>query len=205
MLRVIRTELYFNPLEIKWQFPELIISNPGISTAFFRCDPRAFEFERVISSIIFHTTEGRAAREAGAFLDTALQNAPFPIQPHLSEYRLLNVGPVEKIHNSEIIVEHSPPEGIPFHKLLSGASIVTAGTYVGAGALGAGGGPLLFLTVPAGILVVGGAMVMVLAIAKGLIPRMERAMGTKDKTPPAGPTTTTATPTTRTRKRKAGK
>jgi hypothetical protein len=127
MLRVIRTELYFNPLEIKWQFPELIISNPGISAAFFRCDPRAFELERVISSIIFHTTEGRAAREVGAFLDTALQNAPFPILPHFLEHRVLNVGPIEKIHNSEIIVEHSPPEGIQFHKLLSGASIITVG------------------------------------------------------------------------------
>ena len=127
MLRVIRTELYFNPLEIKWQFPELIISNPGISAAFFRCDPRAFELERVISSIIFHTTEGRAAREVGAFLDTALQNAPFPILPHFLEHRVLNVGPIEKIHNSKIIVEHSPPEGIQFHKLLSGASIITVG------------------------------------------------------------------------------
>jgi hypothetical protein len=201
MLRVIRTELYFNPLEIKWQFPELIVSNPGISAAFFRCDPRAFEFERVISSIIFHTTGGRAAREVGAFLDTALQNAPFPTEPHLPLYRVLNVGPIEKIHNSEIIIEHSPPEGIPFHKLLSGASIVTAGTYVGVGALGAGGGPLLFLTVPVGILVVGAAVVMLHVIDKGLIRRMERA-GTKDKTPPAGPTTTTTTPTTRTSKRR---
>jgi len=40
---------------------------------------------------------------------------------------VLNVGPIEKIHNSEIIVEHSPPEGIQFHKLLSGASIITVG------------------------------------------------------------------------------
>jgi hypothetical protein len=48
MLRVIRTELYFNPLEIKWQVPELIINNPGISAAFFPCSPGGFEFERII-------------------------------------------------------------------------------------------------------------------------------------------------------------
>jgi hypothetical protein len=202
MLRVIRTELYFNPLEIKWQFPELIISNPGISAAFFRCDPKNFDLDKVISFTIFNTREGGTAREVGAFLDTALQNAPFPREHHLLEYRVLNVGPIEKVHNSEIIIEHSPPEGIPFHKLLSGASIVTVGTYVGVGALGSGGGPLLFLTVPAGILVVGAAAAIVLAFAKGLTYAMERAMRARDKTPPAGPTTTTTTPTTRTRKRR---
>jgi hypothetical protein len=96
MLRVIRTELYFNPLEIKWQFPELIISNPGISAAFFRCDPEGFDIGKVISRPIFDTTGAPSdllqahlrlqtrmrPQLVAAFLDTALQNGPF----HWSEH-----------------------------------------------------------------------------------------------------------------------
>src|SRR5262249_20880823 len=113
----------------------------------------------------------------------------------------LNGPIIDKIYNEQVIIEHSPPEGIPFGKLLSGASVVTIGTYVGF--QGIVGGPLLFLAVAAGILAVGAPIVMLHVIDKGLIHRMERAMGTKDKTtPPAGSTTTS---TTRTRRRKAGK
>jgi hypothetical protein len=114
----------------------------------------------------------------------------------------LNTGPVEKIYGSEIIVEHSPPEGIPFRKLLSGASVLTIGTYIGSMALG--GSPLLYVAVPLGIILVSAAVSIGHAFDKGLNHVVERAIG-KDKTPPAGPTTMTTPPTTGTRKRKADK
>ncbi len=192
MLRVIRTELYFNPLEIKWQVPELIISNPGISAAFFPCSPRGFEFERIISRPVLLGQVGGVL----AFLDTALQNAP--LRSYGSEYDVLNPGLIRSIYNSEIIIEHSPPEGIQFGKLISGvASLITIGTYVGSG------DPLLFLTIPAGIIVVGAAVSIARAFDKGLNHVVERAIGSKDKTPPMGPTTPkTTTPTARRTRKK---
>jgi hypothetical protein len=173
MLRVIRTELYFNPLEIRWQFPERVINNPGISAAFFRCDPKSFDFEKVTLTVpkVVGQTEVRA------FLDTGLQNAPS------LAHRELNTNIIDKIYNSEIIVEHSPPEGIPFGKLLTAStSVVTIGTYIGSNDL------LLFLKVSLGIIVMGGAVVIVRAFDKGLTHVMERAIGSKDKTAPRSTT-----------------
>jgi hypothetical protein len=197
MLRVIRTELYFNPFEISWQVPELIISNPGISAAFFPCAPRGLEFERIISSPVIFTRS--VEQEVPAFLDMALQNAPF--RSYGVEYRVLNQSIIEKIYNSEIVVEHSPPEGIPFGKLLSGASVITVGTFVGSMALG--GSPLLYVAVPLGIILVSAAVSIGRAFDRGLNHVVERAIGSGDKTPPVGRTTTTTTgPTPRTTRRR---
>jgi hypothetical protein len=195
MLRVIRTELYFNPFEIRWRFPELVISNAGISAAFFPCKPRGLEFEKILSG----PQAFEPVRAIPEFLDAAIQNAPF--RNYGLEYQVLNTGPVEKIYNSAIIVEHSPPEGIPLGKLLSSASVITIGTFVGSAA--AGGSPLLYVAVPLGIILVSAAVSMARAFDKGLNHVVERAIGLKDKTHPEGPAT--STPTARTRKRKAGK
>jgi hypothetical protein len=195
MLRVIRTELYFNPFEVKWLAPELVISNPGISAAFFRCDPRSFDFEKVFSTNPVSLTADERSRAVSAFLDAALQNAH-----GLEHPAVLNSGPISKIFGSEIIVEHSPPEGILFGKLLSSASLVTIGTYVGL--QGMGGSPLLFVAVPAGIIVVGAAVAIVRAFDRGLTHVIERATS-RNKTPSVRPTPTATTePTTRTTKRR---
>jgi hypothetical protein len=79
MLRVIRTELYFNPLEIRWRSAELAVSNPGISAAFFHGDPKRFDFDQVLSDPM-HLKPWRPVLDA--FFDAALQNAPFdPSRP----------------------------------------------------------------------------------------------------------------------------
>jgi hypothetical protein len=198
MLRVIRTELYFNPLEIKWQFPELIISNPGISAAFFRCDPERFDFEKVISSpssdiiggdlstILRGLAEQPTTREllVRAFLDRALQNAPFAYG--LEPPHELNTNIIDKIYGESIIVEQTPPKGIPFRELVvPGTSIITVGTYVASGDI------LLCLKVAAGIIIIGGAVAIVRAFDKGLTHVVERAIGSKDKTPARSTATTT--------------
>jgi hypothetical protein len=68
----------------------------------------------------------------------------------------LNSDIIRSIYNEPFIIERSPPEGIQFGKLLSGASFITIGTFVGF--QGVGGDPLLFLAVPAGIIIVGAAV-----------------------------------------------
>jgi hypothetical protein len=51
-----------------------------------------------------------------------------------------------------MVIEQPPPLGIPFSDLIKGASAATIGAYVGVQT--ADGHLLLFLTVPAGIIVV---------------------------------------------------
>lgn len=37
-MRVIRTEMYFDPREINWPLPELVTNTPGIAAAYFQID-----------------------------------------------------------------------------------------------------------------------------------------------------------------------
>jgi hypothetical protein len=188
MLRVIRTELYFNPFDIKWRFPELVVSNPGISMAFFGCDPSRLDFEKIFSTPVSPMERVEPPQVLRAFFDTALQNAPFNTYG-FQAYHELNKPIIDEIYNEPIIIEHSPAEGIPLGKLLSGASVATIGTYVGL--QGVWGNPLLFVAVPAGIIVVGAAVAVVRAFDKGLNHAVERAIGSKDK--PVDPTPTLRT------------
>src|SRR5262249_12322564 len=155
--------------------PELIVSNPGISAAFFHCNPDTFDLDKVISRPVPVSSE--RMREVSIFLDMALQNAQF--HTRWLEHDLLNLSIIRSIYGSVVVIEHAAHEGVPFGKLLSGAWIVTVGTFVGL--QGIGGGPLLFLAVAAGILAVGAPVVMLHAIDKGLIHAVERAWGRKTR------------------------
>ena len=120
-----------------------------------------------------------------AFLDRALQNAPFAYG--LEPPHELNTNIIDKIYDEPIIVEQSPPKEIPFKEMVPGASIVTVGTYVASGDI------LLCLKVAAGIIIIGGAVAIVRAFDKGLTHVVERAIGSKDKTPARSTATTTRT------------
>jgi len=182
MLRVIRTELYFDPNEIVWRSAEQkakAISgiNPGISAAFFHGNLEDFDFEQVLSNPIRVEPQRRVL---DAFFDAALQNAPFTPSRPLSK---LNKSIANKIIREPVIIEHSPPLGIPFGKLLFSAPVVIVGAI-----LGIAGSPLMFATVPAGILAVGAPIVMLSAMNE----LVKRAFRSKDK-PPTRPTETTKT------------
>jgi hypothetical protein len=182
MLRVIRTELYFDPLKIKWSRAELVFGNPGISMAFFRCHPEAIDWQDALRDVLSSPLSVFAHEPlhiVRAFIDAALQREPFNAYGYQTPVES-NRTIVDEILREPIIIENSPPEGVPFQQLFSGASIASIGTYVGL--RGLEGGPLLFLAVPAGILVVGAAISISRAIDKGLNHAMERAiMKTKSK------------------------
>ncbi len=135
MLRVIRTELYFNPLEIQWRFPELVVSHPGISMAFFKCDPEHFDLGQIFSSLFLSFPEPQSLpaepQLLRPFFDAALQNAPFHIHGRFGEE--LNPAIIDEIYQEGVIVEHSPPEAIPLGKAISGASVVTVGASLSDG------------------------------------------------------------------------
>jgi hypothetical protein len=174
-LRVIRTEMYFDPREIIWPLEEQIFGNPGVSVAFFGFKAKGDELNELP---IFHIQKIDRKIDAEIirpFVDQALRNESYPfLVPGLSETRTseFNRRFVDYIFEQPIIIEQSPPEGMPFINLLKHASAASIGAYVGTQA--ADGHPLLFLTVPAGIIVVGSAIAISNAINRGLNKAIER-------------------------------
>jgi hypothetical protein len=173
-VRVIRTEMYFDALQLSWPFAEEIHSNPGISAAFFGCDTVDLSDVPIFSAL----ETGRRVDEAilRVFIDHALRNPPRARWRLLETEVEFNPRVVDYVLEQQIIVERSPAEGIPLIELFKGASIATIGTYVGMQAID--GHLLLFLTVPAGIIVVGSAAAVAKAIEKGLNKAVER-LGTR--------------------------
>jgi hypothetical protein len=181
MLRIVRTELYFHPFEIKWRFPELIFGNPSISMMFYSCDPESIEFDELFHSPFSDATfRSEPLPVLRAFVDATVQSAPFrAFAFSVTDEDELNSKIIDQIFQTPVVIENSPPEGIPFGTLLSGASIATVGTYVGL--QGIEGHPFLFIAVPAGIIVVGTAVAISRAIDKGLNNAVERATKRKKK------------------------
>lgn len=82
------------------------------------------------------------------------------------------------ILDQDIVVERSPPVGVPFGNLLRLSPDVLVGSYIGIQT--AQGNPmLLFATVPAGILVVGAAWSLSKAMQKGLPKHIKKALERK--------------------------
>ena len=144
--RVIQTDLFFNPIDIKWKFPELVFNTPGISMAFFRGDSKQMNWREVIST---KPTGKAPAATVRTFLDAALQNAPLENVFETTRTPELNGSIIDLIYAQEVITENSPAESTTFAKLLGSASIITVGALVGIA--GFGGSPMLFISVPAGI------------------------------------------------------
>jgi hypothetical protein len=184
MLRVIRTELYVDPYEIGGRSPEPE-QPPGISVAFFHGKPEKFGFQQVLSNpvrVVPHLDE------LIPFFYTVLHEAPiFPWDPPHDP----TIRTIFKIFRERVIIERSPPVAIPLGKLLTGASLITVGTFVGIKGMSVS--PLMFAAVPAGILVVGAPIVVLNAINRWI----DRLLS-KDQTP----TETETTKTTSKKKKK---
>ena len=85
---------------------------------------------------------------------------------------------VDFVKNAGVVIEQSPPVAIPFASLLRKASSVTIGTMMGA-AVAIDNPPLMFITIPAGIIVVGSAMGVSKGLERGLAKKIERLMKRK--------------------------
>jgi hypothetical protein len=126
--------------------------------------------------------EMSAEPQVRAFLDCAIQNDTFGVYvPAIQKYTELNTSLIHQIFQQSVIVESSPPEIIPFHQLLSKPSILVVGTLLGAQLSGLT--EMLFLTAPAGIIVVGSAVSIARAIDKGLNHYVDRLFDEEPKRP----------------------
>ena len=95
---------------------------------------------------------------------------------------------------SEVAVEQSPLEEIPFRALIDKSANVAIGTYVGWSAA-EGKSLLLLATVPAGIIAVGAAIGISKGLMNGLNKSIERAV--KGAAAPSTPSATQGNPSRR--------
>lgn len=170
--RVIQTNLFFNPSDIKWKFPELVFNTPGISMVFFRGNSNQVKWHDVVSNPVRRSkTPIPIVR---AFLDSALQNAPLENVFESTRAPVSNGPIIDLIFDQDVITENSPAESTAFSKLLGAPSIITIGTLVGIA--GFSGHPMLFISVPTGILAVGACAVVLEWLRRGGGHLIDRAL-----------------------------
>lgn len=171
-------QLSFQPMEIKWQAPELVFNPPGISMAFFRGRSSQVDWRKVVSPVKLSGRRKPSERVIRAFLDAALQNAPFDGTVPRSELneRLINV-----VYDAGVITEELPPKSNPFSKLLGSASIITIGAAVGVAAFT--GNPIMIVAVPTGIFAVGASAVILEWLRRGGNHIIDRALKFQERRP----------------------
>jgi hypothetical protein len=156
-MRIIRTEAYFDLGLSSSQQHE----NPGVAFAFFRGNSDAFPFD--LLPIVESVNPGQNIN-IRAFLEVALLGGSYDGPG----YRLagsVNPSIIDALLKTEIVLESSPPFTEQFEKLANKAPIAVVGTYVAANLPA---DPLLLLTVPTGILLVGAAVAISRAFERGL-------------------------------------
>jgi hypothetical protein len=75
----------------------------------------------------------------------------------------LNPAVVDFLWNAEIVYESSPPQLLPLREIAKGGPAVVIGTFLGFN-VADGYYPLMFITIPVGIVVIGSAI----GISRGL-------------------------------------
>jgi len=174
-MRVLRTEIYFDADTVTVKFEtKLREPNPGVTAAWFRmedAEPLSIgELESLCDEKYSRIIPKQAADIFDVFADLAVQNVRSErAQDILNEvlakggYRVANPGVVEFLLKTDIVLEGSPPFPLPMVKIAKGGAAVVIGTFLGWG-IADGNYPLMFVTIPAGIVVIGSAI----GISKGL-------------------------------------
>jgi hypothetical protein len=169
-MRIIRTELYFNDVEHEYK----IISDDYNVDFTFLPGEVAYPVDEILTPII-----QQASNRIDRFIDMVVQGT---VQRQFAERiyadTIINRHIVDFIKSAGVVIEQSPPEAIPFASLLRKASSVTIGTMMGA-AVALDNPPLMFITIPAGIIVVGSAMGVSKGLERGLAKKIERLMKRK--------------------------
>jgi hypothetical protein len=163
-VRVIRTEFYFDKQDVIKLERDI---NPGIGVAFFNLDPEDHvpveEFVNIFKDFSVSAATPQAVMN---FLDVSLRGLQVQdpeFSADLSVFDDLNSPITASVFESTVIIEQSPPMGIPFGELAKRSTALGIGTFIGFG-LAAGSFPLMIITVPVGIIVVGAAV----GVSKGL-------------------------------------
>ena len=178
-MRVIRTEMYFSSSDLTWNTNN-ILQNPGVAVAFFRVENN---HGLLIKSIVTDPISLSQGLEAPAWPG----NAPTVIHLFLSsvlegsdDFFQMPTEPLRRVNNEHvvnfileqpIVIEQSPPSAELLKGLFAKSASIVIGTFIGTTV--AGENPLLmFLSIPAGIIVVGSAI----GLSKGLESGLNKAI-----------------------------
>jgi hypothetical protein len=164
-VRLIQTLAYFDPTYVIGAAPD-VEENPGVAFTWFK-SPREVEGPEPLLlfrdyAVMFGESRPYAI---DLFLDAALRGVRFSVLAR--QGNVLNSNIIGTIRETEIAIEQSPITGLGFGSILRGAPNVAIGSYIGMQAAG-GATSLMFVTVPAGILVVCSAAGIGKALQKGL-------------------------------------
>ena len=171
-MRVIRTELYFDN-QVRARDGRRPPSNAGIATAWFGAPDT--NVEDVNPKLIFDYFERYKKDDAVLphFIDVALRNELLRPSFDFSRETIQNGAIVEFVLNSDVVIERSPPTTELLEKLAHQSPAIFIGTFLGVGAA-SGSYPLMLLTVPLGIVVIGSAI----GVSKGLEKGLNKAIST---------------------------
>jgi hypothetical protein len=180
-MRVIRTEMYFDT-QVVQGLTHIELDNPGVSVAWFGFDSDdRIQLDDIVQKPLYVTLENGVVEN---FLADALSDFQ---ERHIEQPvigRIQARGTAESfsryILDQPIVIEHSPPEAIPFSSLLRKASSAAIGTYIGY-RLAGDSSLLLLVTIPGGMFVASSAIGISKALEKGLNKTVERALFRKKK------------------------
>lgn len=175
-MRVIRTEEYFDPSEVQWDYEELAHGNPGIGVAFIKTSkPGPVNLNDIDRFTVNMLPMAGATPDLNIdqFLNAAIQGADLWSANKLMTGSEIPEQPlIQLIRKLDVIIEASPPTFINFNALLKTAGpAVAIGTFVG---ISAASYPILLATVPAGIVIVGAAIAISKIFQDGLPKAVER-------------------------------
>jgi hypothetical protein len=164
--------------DISWSNAKQGEQNFGISFTFFKSNQEvnSIEFERLIDGESRRYPEFYSNEDSlRLFLEGIFYGAT-NLDYVMLERRSLSAQPyVASIFQSSLVIERSPPQEFSISQIGKAASSITIGTYIGM-SIAPTGSPLLFITVPFGIIVVGAAVGVSRALENGLNKSIERML-----------------------------
>lgn len=183
-MRVIVTEMYFDNSLVKWT-DNKEQKNPGLAAAWLRVDDRGLGEERFSGAEptgdeLYGLLDQKFARFPSKepekdflFLaDLSIQNVPSERADELLSTfharRLYNYEIANSVLDADIVYENSPPIAKQLRKLLQKTPGAAIGTFLGYQVVPTGCEPLMFFTVPLGIIVIGSATGVATALHNGL-------------------------------------
>lgn len=186
--------MYFEPGQIHGATKKTSKINPGFAAAFFG----APDVEPVRSDLdfegvqLFRTFEGEFdfnEDEFAIFSDTVLRGKTFTLFDNMAVYpkqtaegEIASIYQLERrnlynrqfsnfILDSDIVYESSPPKGIQVRQIIKSATGAGIGLYLG---INGPSEPLLFVSVPFGVILMGSAFGVAKAFEKGINRVVER-------------------------------
>jgi hypothetical protein len=170
-MRVIQTEMYFDPRDIEGLASGSHPDNPGLAFAWFGSDAHGVANPRELPGFIPVVDDHN---DIDSFLSLSAQGAVGrQALGQLDATTVLNRRIVDFVLIQPVVIERSPPLAVPFKELVGKNAHVVIGTYMGVSI--AGDDPLLMLiSVSGGIIVIGSAIAVSTALAKGINKAIEK-------------------------------